>query len=75
MAQLGSAPALGAGGRRFESDQPDLPKSHPVDYPRPVSASRWLFPSGGNDSGFRIRVVSGLWRIAEYVVLGGSRRV
>ncbi len=24
VAQLGSAPALGAGGRRFESDQPDV---------------------------------------------------
>ena len=26
VAQLGSAPALGAGGRRFESDQPDGPE-------------------------------------------------
>ena len=31
VAQLGSAPALGAGGRRFESDQPDPRLGSPVE--------------------------------------------
>jgi hypothetical protein len=29
VAQLGSAPALGAGGRRFKSGQPDRPQVSP----------------------------------------------
>ena len=44
MAQLGSAGALGALGRRFESCRPDSYSSRSQQYQKSVSLYPWNFP-------------------------------
>ena len=47
VAQLGSAPALGAGGRRFKSDQPDHHLHASMLHTKPESTGRYSVVGGG----------------------------
>ncbi len=73
VAQLGSAPALGAGGPRFESGRPDLEKGHALHRFPPLRGISLLgadrlqvtsrlhkLPAHGLNRGHRTRLVPGL---------------